>query len=295
LRLLKHFLSMIISKIVPEISIQTQKSMTVPLIKIAILDMYQGAPNQGKQNILDILDYQILPMQWDIFDVRGANELPSMDYDIFISTGGPGSPLDGDGVWDRNYFDLIDEIWRWNFRKTRKKYVFFICHSFQMICNHFKLGQLTQRHSRSFGVLPMHKTADGLNDPILKKLPDPFYAADTRDWQIVQPNLDIFEAFGAKILCLEKIRDHIDFERAIMAVRLSKEFFGTQFHPEADPIGMSEHYKDPEVYKRSVEIYGEEKVKSTIAQLSEPSKLALTNRIILPTFLKFSINSLLHL
>jgi len=263
------------------------------LVKIAILDMYYGAPNQGKRNICEILELQVLPLHWDIFDVRGKNELPSLEYDIYISTGGPGSPLEGDGIWDKNYFDLIDSIWNWNKKKTKKKFVFFICHSFQMICHHFRLGELTRRHSTSFGIFPINKTDAGKLDPILAKLPDPFYAADARDWQIIQPNLEVFDAFGAKILCLEKMRDHVEFERAIMAVRLSNEFFGTQFHPEADAVSMSDHYSKPDIRAKAIETYGEKKVLETIEQIHDPYKIGLTNRVILPTFLKYSITSLL--
>jgi aspartyl/asparaginyl beta-hydroxylase (cupin superfamily) len=37
---------------------------------------------------------------------------------------------------------------------------------------------------------------------------------------------------------LEKIRDHVQYERAIMAVRFTDYFVGTQFHPEADPVSL---------------------------------------------------------
>jgi GMP synthase-like glutamine amidotransferase len=43
---------------------------------------------------------------------------------------------------------------------------------------------------------------------------------------------------GVTILRLEKERPHVNLERAIMAIRFSKEVFGTQFHPEADGEGM---------------------------------------------------------
>jgi imidazoleglycerol phosphate synthase glutamine amidotransferase subunit HisH len=43
---------------------------------------------------------------------------------------------------------------------------------------------------------------------------------------------------GAKIISLEKIRDHVQYERAIMAVRFTDYFVGTQFHPEADPVSF---------------------------------------------------------
>jgi len=273
---------------------QKETNMRTALVRVAILDMYQGYKNMGLQNILDILDLQILPIYKEVFDVRGECKVPSLDFDIYISTGGPGSPLEGDGVWDKEYFELIDQIWEWNRKKSKKKYVFFICHSFQMICHHFNLGALTKRKSTSFGIFPMHKTEAGLADPVLAKLPDPFYAADTRDWQIIQPNLEVFEAFGAKILCLEKKREHVEYERAIMAVRLSNEFFGTQFHPEADVIAMADNYKNPEKYQKAVELYGEQKVNQTIQDLHDPYKISLTNRIMLPTFLKLCISQILY-
>ncbi|OFX58965.1 MAG: hypothetical protein A2046_12910 [Bacteroidetes bacterium GWA2_30_7] len=264
-------------------------------IKVAILSMYLDAPNQGMKNIKDILDIQVLPFEWKVFDVRGKNEVPGLEYDIYISTGGPGSPLDVDGIWDKKYFNLIDKLREFNkVSKGEKKFAFFICHSFQMICHYYNLGQLTKRNSTSFGIFPLHKTEAGMQDAVLAKLPDPFYGADTRDWQIIQPNLCVFESFGAKILCMEKIRDHVDYERAIMAVRLSDEFFCTQFHPEADAIGMSEHFKDPDTRKKIIETYGLEKLEQTAEQLNDPSKISLTNRVILPTFLKMAVNSILQ-
>ena len=50
-------------------------------------------------------------------------------YDIYISTGGPGNPLEGDGNWDLKYYDFIDQLTIWNKENTVKKHVLFICHS----------------------------------------------------------------------------------------------------------------------------------------------------------------------
>jgi hypothetical protein len=40
--------------------------------------------------------------------------------------------------------------------------------------------------------MTMHKTKEGLEDSLLK-LQDPFYAIDSRDYQVVQPNLNVFK------------------------------------------------------------------------------------------------------
>ena len=78
-------------------------------IRIAILDLYEGQANQGMRCIRDIL------MQWgevnhitittDEFDVRLALEIPDTSYDIYISSGGPGSPLDTvNSEWGKQIF-----------------------------------------------------------------------------------------------------------------------------------------------------------------------------------------------
>ena len=73
---------------------------------------------------------------------------------------------------------------------------------------------------------------------------------DSREWQLVQPNRKVFKKLGAKILSLEKIRTHVELERAIMAIRFSPEMVGTQFHPEADPEGMKKHFSVEENRKQ---------------------------------------------
>ena len=38
-------------------------------------------------------------------------ELPDLSYDVFISSGGPGSPLESEGIeWDKKYMQWIDEV-----------------------------------------------------------------------------------------------------------------------------------------------------------------------------------------
>ncbi len=269
--------------------------MEQPRIKkrVAVLDMYEGAANQGMRNLLQILEDYRFHVTYDIFDVRTQNELPDTSYDIYISTGGPGSPLEGNGIWDKRYFKLIDKLWAHNQQyNSRKKYVFFICHSFQMACKHFGLGELTKRRSTSFGIFPVHKTQYGVHDPIFETLPDPFWAVDSREWQVVQPNLDRFENFGAQLLALEKIRDHVDYERAIMAVRFSEEFFGTQFHPEADAQGMISYMKEPERRKQIISIHGEAKYNLMLGHLRDADKITLTHNTIIPRFLEMACYAL---
>jgi len=63
-------------------------------------------------------------MEPDIFDARYKNEIPGTGYDIYVSSGGPGSPYDGLGLdWERKYFNLLDYIID-NNQKMKEKSMF---------------------------------------------------------------------------------------------------------------------------------------------------------------------------
>lgn len=262
------------------------------MVRVAILDMNNNVPNLGLGNIVEIVKDFSDEVESQVFDVRHKGELPDTTWDIYISSGGPGDPLEGDGDWDKRYYALMDELWLHNASNPNKKYAFFICHSFQMMVHHFGIAEIVPRRSMSFGTFPVHKTEDGERDRFFKNLPDPFYVADFRHWQILNPNVNQLEKIGGSILALEKIRPHVDLERAIMAVRFSEEFFGTQFHPEADPVGMLKRFREVDKSNHIVNQYGEEKYQRMIDDLHDPNKMGLTHDTVLPMFMSDSIKSI---
>jgi GMP synthase-like glutamine amidotransferase len=160
------------------------------------------------------------------------------------------------------------------------------------MARYFNFGEVIPRNSKSFGVMPVHKTKAGKNDIILNGLPEPFYAADFRDWQVVQPNKKVIEELDAKIICLEKERPHVSYERAIMGLRISEEIVGTQFHPEADPASMYYHFRKPERKEQVVSKYGEEKYFEMLKLLEKPKSIPLTRKTVLPGFLSNAVRSL---
>lgn len=268
--------------------------MSNKIIKIALLDMYNGEPNQGMRCIIDVVSRFSSVVSFEIFDVRVKCELPDINkFDIYISTGGPGNPLIGDGNWDVKYYEFIDSLNKWNNENAIKKHVLFICHSFQMACLHFGLATVTKRNDTSFGVMTIHKTKEGLVDPLFEGLADPFYAIDSRDYQVVQPKLSIFAKKGAKIISLEKIRDHVQYERAIMAVRFTEYFVGTQFHPEADPISFVSHLRNKEAKEKIRAMKGKRKFRNMLEDLLDDDKIYRTNETLIPNFLRIAINDLM--
>ncbi len=205
------------------------------MIRIAILDLYEGQVNQGMRCIREIInqwsEFNHYEVSWDEFDVRLKNEVPDLTYDIYISSGGPGSPLESIGSeWEVAYFNWLAEIENWNNNPshTNKKHCFFICHSFELICRHYSITQISKRKSTSFGVFPVHLLLEGQQEPVFYGLRDPFYVVDSRDWQVVQPDFDKLKMMGADILCVEKYRAHVPYQQSLMSARFNKYKISTQ-------------------------------------------------------------------
>jgi len=260
--------------------------------RIAILDMYNGFENEGmrciKKIITEFAEKELLNISYEIFDVRQKLEVPGMDYDAYISTGGPGNPAPSGEAWERKFFRFLDKITEYNASRHNrvKKPLFLICHSFQMACIHWKIGTVGKRRKTSFGTFPVHKTSGGRKDLLLNNLDDPFWIVDSRDFQVIQPDQQVIDNMGAKILCLEKIRPHVKLERAIMAIRFSKEIVGTQFHPEADSEGMLRYFLREDKKAGIITNHGEAKYKDMIEHLNDPDKIKMTEATIIPVFLK---------
>lgn len=270
-------------------------------IKIATLDLYNNERNEGMRCIRDLVfeaghrfaaetdfDYQV-------FETRYKGDIPAAeDFDIFISSGGPGSPFEDEGKkWETEYFNLLDTITNFNVKTGgRKKYIFFICHSFQLMARHFQFAEVSQRHKKSFGIFPFHRTPEGDCDSLLKDLTNPFFAADFRQFQVTQPNPKALTALNAKIISTEIDTDD-GFEPAVMAVRISAEIVGTQFHPEADPDSMIYHFRQKERKEYIVSEFGEQMYFTMLTYLEDAAKIPLTRKSVIPSFLDAAFSTLL--
>ena len=269
-----------------------------PPIKVAILDLYNGIENEGIRGFKEILERyktkNMLDLTYELFDVRKNCEVPGLEFDVYLSSGGPGSPLDSEGSeWEKKYFNLITQLEQHNQSDDpQKKYVFFVCHSFQLMCRRYQLGYINQRISTSFGILPVHQTSAGKKDLIFKDMDDPFYAVDSRSWQVINPNEKQFTDLGMQLLAIEKKRLHVDLPRAMMAIRFSEYFVGTQFHPEADPEGMRTHLLNPDRKKEVVDEHGRDKYTQMLELIDDADKLQHTQNTMIPNFLDEAILSL---
>jgi len=270
-----------------------------PEIKVAILDLYDGIANEGMRGFQDILkryrEKHKVNLRYSIFDVRKKCEVPDHnDFDIYIVSGGPGSPIDSEGSeWEKKYFNLTDKLEDHNLSNTsQKKHAFFVCHSFQLMCRKYGLGDINIRRSPSFGVLPVHLTPDGRTDVVFDNMSDPLYTVDSRVWQVINPNHKRFEELGMQLLAVEKERPHVDLPRAMMAIRFNEYFISTQFHPEADAQGMKNWLTKAEKKKEVVDEHGIGKYNEMLERLDDPDKITHTQATIIPNFLDQAVLSL---
>ena len=261
-------------------------------IRIAILDLNDGFPNQGMRCIRQIIDEWSATITREVirqeFEVRQKNEIPDTSFDIYISSGGPGDPLSTRfDDWDIAWCKWVDEMLRWNNNPSNasKKHVLFICHSFQLASRYFNAGLVYKRKSTSFGVFPVHMLEEGKSEPVFDGLNDPFYAVDSRDYQVIQPNHKLIREMGGTLLCIEKNRPHVPYERAVMGIRFNDYMIGTQFHPEADAEGMKIRFQEEDKRKTVIENHGEAKLNSMLEHLNDPDKISWTYSHILPNFL----------
>lgn len=261
-------------------------------IRIAVLDLYEGQANQSMRCIREIVrnwcTVKGFELYYKEFDVRQQMAVPDTSFDLYISSGGPGSPLESEGSeWETAYFKWLSEIETWNFsaQESDKKHVFFICHSFQLVCRHYAVGNVCKRKSTAFGVFPIHMLDDGTTEPVFDGLKDPFYSVDSRDYQVIEPDIHKLHQMGASILAIEKNRPHVPYERAVMAIRFNDYFIGTQFHPEADAAGMHMYLMREDKKQTVIENHGASKWQSMVEQLQDPGKILFTYKTILPNFL----------
>lgn len=266
-------------------------------VRIALLDLYNGQANEGMRCL------RAIAHEWaqrhghtltlHEFEVRGETQLPDLSYHLYISSGGPGSPLATGNNWETAYFNWLHAVEHYNIQATHPKHIFLICHSFQLACRHYEIANVCKRHSEAFGVFPVHPLEAGIHEPVFTALQDPFYAMDSRNYQVIEPDERKLRAIGASVLALEKERPHVPYERAIMAIRFNQFCIGTQFHPEADAAGMSRYLLREDKKKKIIETYGPEKWQSMMTQLDDPDKIRWTYSHVLPAFLDHAIQSYL--
>jgi homoserine O-succinyltransferase len=63
------------------------------MLRAALLDMYNGEDNRGIPMLKGILNDYSSELTFSQFDVRVNHELPGLEFDIYLFSGGPGDAV----------------------------------------------------------------------------------------------------------------------------------------------------------------------------------------------------------
>lgn len=272
-------------------------------ISVAVLDMNDGFKNQGIGCIYQLLEnsqlawkerhHTSLELKIEHFRVRDFSEVPNHRFDIYISSGGPGSPHDGEGKkWEADYFELLDSVIGHNLHKHRKTFFFAICHSFQVLTRHFGFAEVCDAPKSVYGIMPAYPTPTGMSSCMLEGLGERFFAFERRNYQVVHPDESALGKLEAKVLALES--RHGLRGKAIMTLSIGEEFQATQFHPEADRDSILRNFLDPEKREHILAHNGEELFNKMLASLRSEDRVKRTHDLIMPRFLTKAYHHLLE-
>lgn len=268
-------------------------------LSVAVLDLNNGTPNQGIFCIERILDefrdtaaelYGVA-VQSKVFGVRDRFEVPNAeDYDIYISSGGPGSPFEGVGLaWEISYFSLIDRIVAHNEnRHDTPKCFYGICHTFELLSRYFEIGDVVPIPHKVLGIYPINLTDLGREDPMLRGLYPTLYAFEARSWEV----RNLAPRYQERVLATNTVAS-VDGDPNISAIRITDDIEIAQFHPEGDPEGIMKRLSQTKAKLALTATLGQVGYDHMLHNIDQPDYIARTRNSVLPGFLKRSTEKIL--
>ncbi|MFO0591829.1 MAG: hypothetical protein U0441_30055 [Polyangiaceae bacterium] len=217
------------------------------------------------------------------------------DADLYLSSGGPGSPFDGDGKeWVNRYYRFLDRVVdAAEDGGPDQQALFAVCYSFEMIIRHFKVAVMQPRQERKFGVMPVYMTPEGQEHPLLSPFADRLFAFEHRNWEAVDLDTRKLASLGGQLLARES-RDGVSKGRAVLGLDVTAGVEAVQFHPEADRAGVVSWVSRPDQAAAFKATYGEVTYQAMLRTLDDPRRLARTFALVIPGWLtrKFNLAAL---
>jgi homoserine O-succinyltransferase/O-acetyltransferase len=271
-------------------------------LRVCILDMNQGHENQAMRCFRSIVARffravnQLNPsLRCELLEVspRDTMRVIPREADIYVGSGGPGSPFDGDNEpWFLDYARFSEEmVAAARLKNEHQKSFFGVCYTFELMVRHFKVARVAMRDSRKFGVMPIYTTGEGQHHPLLRAFGDRLFAFEHRNWEAVEVDEGTLRALGGSVLARES-RDGYSKGRGLLGVDFGEGIEGVQFHPEADRAGVVSWVARPEQAAAFRETYGEVTYQAMLRTLDDPNRLAKTFALVIPGFLVRRFNLL---
>jgi GMP synthase-like glutamine amidotransferase len=263
--------------------------------RVGIVDMNAGHTNQAIRCLhllVDGLEAAIAThnpgLAFRRFHVspRDKGEVPPDDCDLYLCSGGPGSPFEGDGErWVDEFYDFLDGCVDDNVAHGgRGKGALNICYSFELAVRFFDVAEVAPRTSRKFGVMPVYTTEQGRAHPLLSTFKDRLFAFEHRNWEAVHLDESALAKHGGKLLARES-RDGVSKGEALLAFEFAPGVEGVQFHPEADRPGVMAWVANPEQAEAFKQAYGVTTYERMLKTLDDPSRLARTFALLIPSWM----------
>lgn len=270
------------------------KRSAAPLA-VCLIDMNNGVENQGIRCFKGIIDRFFdtvrranpdIAITFSHVEPRNKGERAPRAADLYLSSGGPGSPFDGyDEPWCTSYREFLDELAAEGLANPdAARSLFVVCHSFELCVQHFQVARMTQRETRKFGVMPVYMTDEGLASPLLCVFGDRLFAFEHRSWQAVDLDTAKLAALRGTLWARESRDGHSKGE-SLLSFQFAPNIEGTLFHPEADRAGALAWIARPDQAAAVIAAYGELTYLRMLRTLDDPTRLARTYALLLPGWL----------
>ncbi len=223
---------------------------------------------------------------------RNLGEAPPRDCDLYLSTGGPDSPVDGfRESWVPAYRKFVDSVVEGQLKHgPASPGLLGVCYSFEILTLHFGIAKLEPR-PRKFGIMPVYPTETGQRSDLLGAFGDRFFAWEHRSWQAVDLDERRLRELGGELYARES-RDGVSKGPCMTSFRFAQGAEGTIFHPEADRPGVLNWIDRPEQQKAVIEAYGELVYHRMRKTIDDPMRLARTYALLIPGWLSRQFNAL---
>lgn len=259
--------------------------------RLCLVDMNGGESNRGARNLRELFARFVdgvaahnPGLACAVVEVAprrdGAPPIP-LDCDLYVCSGGPGSPLAiDDAPWGPGFRALLAHV-----RAARGAgggpRLLAICYSFELVVHALGLGRVDPRAAPLRGVWPVASTGEGAAHPLLAPLASPFAALDARAWQAQHVD-------GATVLA--RTVPPPGEAAAVAAIELEGVIEAVQFHPEAVPDEVLDWLRAPETARALADAYGVPAYRRMCALASDG--LGATHAHVVPGWLRRGFDAL---
>jgi GMP synthase-like glutamine amidotransferase len=277
--------------------------MSVSPLRLALVDMNNGVANEATRcfrRLFDDFSRKVQAANPGIHvtlqhvQPRNLGELPDKQADLILSSGGPGAPSDGyDDPWCVGYRHFVDQVVESAIKDAiQSPALLVVCHSFEITVQHFAVARMARRETLKFGVFPAYVTDEGLDSVIFRPFADRLFTWEHRRWEAIELDERRLKALGGRLLATESREGGADKGPGLMSFEFAPGVMGTQFHPEADRPGVLAWIKRPEHTEAVKEAYGPHLYDRMLKTLTDPTRLAKTYALLIPSWLAHRFNEM---